>query len=79
MVDVSANDNYAIRSASLNGHVEVVKALLSSPNVDPSALKSEALRSAVERNNFGVVKLLMEDDRVDPSVNGLAILVKCLR
>ena len=73
---VSAKNNVAIRSASYFGHAKVVKALLSSPSVDPSALRSEALQLAVEKGHFDVVKLLMEDDRVDPSVDGLAILVK---
>jgi hypothetical protein len=36
LVDPSANENYAIRRASKNGHIEVVRLLLSDECVDPS-------------------------------------------
>jgi len=37
LTDPSANNNYAIRWASQNGHTDVVKLLLADERVDPSA------------------------------------------
>ena len=62
----SVNDNWAIRVASYNGHLEVVNRLLEDPRVDPSAHCNEAIRAASKRGHLGVVSRLLEDPRVDP-------------
>jgi ankyrin repeat protein len=79
----------AIRLASKNGHVEVVKLLLNDPRVDPSAENNYAIRLASENGHVEAVKLLLNDPRVDPSAenndairwaskNGHAEVVKLL-
>jgi ankyrin repeat protein len=66
-VDPSDNNNYAIRCSSYNGHLEVVKLLLTDPGVNPSARNNEAIRWASHNGHLEVVKLLLTDKRVDPS------------
>jgi hypothetical protein len=44
MFDPSADDNFAIRLAALNGHLAVVERLLQDERVDPSDFKSLAIR-----------------------------------
>ena len=63
-VDPSAQDNRAIRWASYNGHIEVVKLLLTDKRVDPSADDNIAIRWASENGHTEVVKLLLTDKRV---------------
>ncbi len=63
----SYDDNYAIRRASANGHVELVKLLLDDKRVSPSDRFNEAIRYAARSGHATVVKLLLEDLRVDPS------------
>jgi hypothetical protein len=61
----SAEDfNYAIRYASLNGHLEVVKLLLKDNRVDPSSSDCEALYSADFYQYHEIVDLLWKDKRV---------------
>ena len=62
--DPSFANNTAIQWASVNGHTEVVKLLLSDKRVDPSADNNIAIRSASNYGHRDVVKLLLEDDRV---------------
>jgi len=57
-VDPSANDNYATKVASENGHAEVVGLLLADPRVDPSAENNYAIRVASEKGHVEVVALL---------------------
>ena len=60
--------------ASLQGHTETVKALLSDPRVDPSTDNSYALRWASQKGHTETVKVLLSDPRVDPSAgNNFAI------
>lgn len=66
-VNPSADDNYAILSASYLGQTEVVRLLLQDERVDPSARDNYAIRSASEKGNAEVVRLLLQDKRVDPS------------
>jgi hypothetical protein len=74
-VDPSAQNNLAIRracrdalaEASENGHVEVVRLLLTDPRVDPSAQNNYAICGASENGYLKVVRLLVTDPRVDPS------------
>jgi len=68
MVDPSADENFAIRYASDNGHHEVVEFLLQDERVDPSAENNYAIRRASENGHLEIVKLLLQDKRVDPSV-----------
>ena len=58
-VDPSANDNYAIRLASQNGHVETVKLLLEDNRVDPSANNNYSIKEASRNGHMEIVKLLI--------------------
>jgi hypothetical protein len=66
-VDPSANDNTAIRWASLYGYLDVVNRLLLDPRVDPSANDNIAIRWASLYGHLDVVNRLLLDPRVDPS------------
>jgi hypothetical protein len=63
-VDPSTSNNYAIRWASYNGHIEVVNRLLEDSRVDPSAENNEAIREASLNGYIEVVNRLLEDPRV---------------
>ena len=72
--DPTADNNRAIRWASENGHVEVVKILLSDKRVDPTAGDNRAIQWASGNGHVEVVKILLSDKRVDPTAdNNLAI------
>ena len=58
--DPSADDNFAIRLASENGHTETVKVLLQDERVDPSADDNYAIRWASENGNTEIVELLKD-------------------
>jgi hypothetical protein len=74
LIDPSACDNYAIRWASHNGHLGVVRLLLTDPRVDPSASDNQAIHLASRNGHLEVVRLLLTDPRVDPSaLNNYAI------
>ena len=80
-VNPAADENNAIRWASQNGHLEVVKILLQDPRVDPGifqnwllydkigrgAKDNNPIRVASQMGHLEIVKLLMKDPRVDPS------------
>ena len=68
-LDPSADDNYAIRAASENGHIAVVDRLLQDGRVDPSADDNHAIRMASHCGHIAVVDRLLQDGtgRVDPS------------
>jgi ankyrin repeat protein len=68
-VNPSADNNYAIRGASANGRVEVVKELLKHKGVDPSADDNDAIRKASANGHVEVVKELLKDPRVNPSAD----------
>ena len=68
-VDPGAVDNYSIKMASKNGHIDVVKSLLKDDRVDPSANDNHALRLALENGHTEIVKLLKLDPRVDRKIN----------
>jgi len=59
-IDPSINNNYSIRLASCNGHVEVVKVLLNDSRVDPAANNNQAIQMATKNGHTEVVKLLKE-------------------
>jgi ankyrin repeat protein len=54
-VDPSADNNWAIRLASCNGHVEVVRLLLNDNRVNPSELDNYAIRWASHNGHVEVV------------------------
>ena len=58
-VDPTADNNYAIRMTSCNGHLEIVKLLLTLPGVDPTADKNHAIRLASHNGHLEVVKFLL--------------------
>ena len=60
--DPSADDNCAIQWASGNGHVEVVKILLSDKRVDPTAGDNRAILWASGNGHVEVVKILYQHD-----------------
>ena len=68
-VDPSADDNWAIRWASTNGHLAVVDRLLQDVRVDPSANNNETIRFASKNGHLAVVDRLLQDTRVDPSAD----------
>jgi ankyrin repeat protein len=68
-IDPAADDNYAIKLASSNGHTEIVRLLLDDPRVDPAASANYAIKLASANGYTEVVKLLLDDPRVDPSAN----------
>ena len=57
----------AIRFASMEGHIEVVRLLLQDPRVDPSVSNNEAILNAVSNGHTEIVRLLLQDPRVDPT------------
>ena len=73
-LDLSIDNQYAVRYTSQNGHHEVVALLLKDPRgraepcgpkaVDPSAQKQCAIRWAAENGHLQVVKRLLQDPRV---------------
>ncbi|KAI9353759.1 hypothetical protein BDR26DRAFT_849183 [Obelidium mucronatum] len=48
---------------------EIVRLLLSHPNIDPSAGENLALKSATKKRNFEVINMLLKDPRVDPCIH----------
>ncbi len=58
-INPSADNNGAIRYASLNGHCKVVKLLLADPRVNPSADDNYAIIQASGNGHTKVVKLLL--------------------
>ena len=68
-IDPSANNNYAIRQASANGHTEIVRILLEDSRIDPAAKNNYAIRWASLKGYTNVVRLLLQDERVDPSAD----------
>ena len=72
-LDPSYDDNWAIQSASQNGHVEVVKMLLADERVDPSADDNGAIRWASEEGHVAIVKILLADGRVNPNCAEVSI------
>ena len=66
-VDPSYKNNYAIRHASANGYLDIVKYLLKDERVNPSDGFNYAIGVASMNGHLDIVKELMKDDRVDPS------------
>ena len=64
-----AHHNEAIRRASANGRLQVVKDLLSQPGADSTANNNEAIREASRRSNLEVVKELLLRPGVDSTAD----------
>jgi len=75
-VDPTIENNRAIRDASFNGHIEIVKYLLSNPLVDPNAENSDALLSAIANGHTDIVQLLIADKRTKIPSNVLDIALE---
>jgi ankyrin repeat protein len=79
-------EQFAIWWASKNGHVKLVKLLLSDPRCEPSRNKQASICAACEQGHLEVVQLLLAHRRVVPpqaamdgaSKNGLVEVVKLL-
>ena len=70
----------AIRSAAMNGHLEVVKELMRDNRVDASAKNNDAVRSALLNGHISVVKELIKDPRVNDYIiqeGGLEYQIEC--
>ncbi|KAJ3318151.1 hypothetical protein HDV06_000780 [Boothiomyces sp. JEL0866] len=65
-VDITVENNYAIRQACLFGYYDMVKLLLEN-GADPSDYNNDALFSATQTGSLEIVELLLRDPRVDPS------------
>lgn len=68
-VDLVACDNYAIGWASNNGHLEVVKYLVSTGKVDSAAENNCAVKWASHNGHLEIVKYLMSTKKVDPTAS----------
>lgn len=69
-IDPSSNDNYALRYASKNGHLETVTYLLSISAVsnNAAALSNAALDAACKKGHTEIVKLLLNITSVQDSL-----------
>jgi ankyrin repeat protein len=68
-IDPSLRNNYAFRWACENGHIEVVRMLLTDERVDPTDFNNYAIRLASCFGHTEVVRTLLTDERVDPTTN----------
>ncbi len=77
--DPSEFGNSAIKTAASNGHLEVVKFLLSDSRVDPAVDDNYPIRRASQGGFANVVKILLEDERIDPCAkDNFAIKKACV-
>jgi hypothetical protein len=60
-------NSFSLTEAVLNGHLEVVKLLVSDPRIDPAVNNNLALQQAAFRGHTEIVRFLVADERVDPS------------
>lgn len=67
--DPSLYNNHALRFASQNGHLEIVRLLINDERVDPSDLENLFLGSVAENGHLEICRLFLKDSRVDPSVD----------
>jgi ankyrin repeat protein len=65
----STQNNLAVRYASQYGHLEVVKFLVTLPNVDPTANNNFAFQAASAKGHLEVVKFLVGLPNVDAVAN----------
>lgn len=65
--DTSVNDNWPIRWASIKGHDDAVRVLLTSERTDPAAMQNAPIRLASMHGHVNAVRTLLADPRVDPT------------
>lgn len=65
IINPGVSNNYPIRIASQNGHLDVVKLLLNDSRVNPQALDNSAIKLASEYGHLEVVKILL-DREINP-------------
>jgi ankyrin repeat protein len=65
LISVGANaansNNGPVRWAAANGHLDVVKYLMTIKNVDVTSMKNYAIRNAIENNSINVVKYILNE------------------
>jgi hypothetical protein len=77
-VDPAVQDNEAIKFASWNGHIEVVRLLLADIRVDPGAEYNQPIMWASFNGHTEVVQELLKHPRVNPAVfHNRAIVWAC--
>ena len=64
--------NIAVYWACEKGHTEIVKLLLTHPNIDPSVCGGLAIFCASKNGHLEIVKLLLAHPDIDPSDNNNA-------
>jgi hypothetical protein len=57
--DATMTENYAIRWASRNNHIDIVRFLITIPGVDVQASDNSALKHAIVDNNVGMIRVLL--------------------
>jgi hypothetical protein len=67
-VNPAHDEQCAVRWASTQGHVDVLKLLLTNKRSGTVSAMQDALRCASKRGHVEILKLLMSDKRVDPSM-----------
>ncbi|KAJ3194694.1 hypothetical protein HK101_002168 [Irineochytrium annulatum] len=72
----ASDENLAIRLASENGHADVVKWLITLPDVDVAVDAGAPLRTASENGHVDVVLTLLGTGMVNPDVGGGAALAE---
>ncbi len=73
-------DATSFHLAIANNAVNVVKAFLEHPKIDPSAKESQCVRLCIKTSNIDMLKLLLSDKRVNPAAKGnraLQLAVAC--
>ena len=65
-VNLTSMENFAIRYAVIENHIETVKYLLNYPKVDPSDKNNQALKNIniYDKNYRAVIDILLKDERV---------------
>lgn len=66
-VDLTFNSNAAIRTAATQGFVDLVRALMRYPEVNPADFDNLPIEYAAEKGHAEVIIELLKDKRVDPS------------
>ncbi|KAI8839814.1 hypothetical protein BJ741DRAFT_82518 [Chytriomyces cf. hyalinus JEL632] len=73
-VEVSFDNQSAVRTAAKNNSAATLSILLADPRVDPSVCDSDAIRSAAMCGFYKVVNILLEDERILDSDKDIAAL-----
>lgn len=62
--DPTISKNSPIRLSVDNQHIDIIRYLLTIPEVDPSDDYNAAIWDAVQEENYKIVKILLDDDRI---------------